>query len=120
MDRNGIMFIGEKGRVFVNRGGVYGKPVEELLTPGEIKQLQAIDSTVDHMRNFFDCVKSRSEPMSPVRIQHRTVSVCHLTNISLRLGRKLAWDPAAEQIVGDEEANAWLKREQREPYTIKA
>ena len=118
MDRNGIMFIGEKGRVFVNRGGVYGKLVEELLTREEIKQLQAVDSTSDHMRNFFDCVKSRSEPASPVRIQHRTVSVCHLTNISLRLGRKLAWDPDAEQIVGDEEANAWLKREQREPYTI--
>ena len=118
MDRNGIMFIGEKGRVFVNRGGIYGKPVEELLTPGEIEQLQTVDSTVDHMRNFFDCVKSRAEPISPVRVQHRTVSVCHLTNISLRLGRALAWDPDAEKIVGDEEANAWLKRKQREPYTI--
>jgi myo-inositol 2-dehydrogenase / D-chiro-inositol 1-dehydrogenase len=120
MDRNGIMFIGEKGRILVNRGGIYGKPVEELLTPDEIKQLQAVDSTVDHMRNFFDCVKSRSEPVSPVKIQHRSISVCHLTNISLRLGRKLAWDPVAEQIVGDEAANGWIKRGQREPYTIEA
>jgi len=55
-----------------------------------------------------------------VRIQHRTITACHLTNISMRLGRKLAWDPDAQQITGDEEANSWLKREQRKPYTIDA
>jgi hypothetical protein len=70
------------------------------------------------MGNFFECVKSRQEPVSPVRIQHRTITACHLTNISLRLDRKLAWDPNAQQIVGDPAANAWQSREQRSPYQI--
>jgi hypothetical protein len=72
------------------------------------------------MGNFFACVASRDEPVSPVRIQHRTISACHLTNISLRLGHPLKWDPVAEQILGDDEAQAWLRREQRSPYRIEA
>jgi hypothetical protein len=53
-----------------------------------------------------------------VNSQHRSVSACHVGNISVRLGRKLTWDAAAEQFVGDDEANAMLSREQRSPYQI--
>ena len=53
-------------------------------------------------------------------IQHRTITACHLTNISLRLKRTLTWDPEQQQIVGDDEANAWQRREQRAPYAIDA
>ena len=117
-NRNGIMFIGEKGRVFVNRRGVYGKPAEELKeNPLPADAWRACPSR-DHMANFFECVKTRNEPVSPVRIQHRTITACHLTNISLRLKRKLTWDPQSEQIVGDEEANGWQRRDQRAPYLI--
>ncbi|HYW79729.1 MAG TPA: Gfo/Idh/MocA family oxidoreductase [Thermoguttaceae bacterium] len=119
-DRNGIMFIGERGRVFVNRGGIYGQPVDELKENPLPDDAWRVRPSRDHMGNFIECVKTREEPVSPVRIQHRTVTLCHLTNISLRLGRKLTWDPKAEQIVGDEEANGWLRREQRAPYTIEA
>jgi len=111
--RNGIMFIGDKGRVFVNRGGIYGKPVEELSKNPLPEKRWRVRPSRNHMENFFQCVKSREEPVSPVRIQHRTVSACHLTNISLRLGRKITFDPQTEQIVNDAEANGWLKREQR-------
>ena len=116
-DRNGIMFTGDKGRVFVNRGGVYGAPVEELKEdplPGDAWQVRPSDN---HMANFFECVKTREEPVSPVRIQQRTVTACHLTNISVRLGRKITWDPTAEQIIGDDEARAMQTRPQRAPYT---
>jgi hypothetical protein len=43
------------------------------------------------MRNFFDCVRSRKDPIANVEVGHRSVSVCHLAVIALRLGRKLAW-----------------------------
>ena len=46
------------------------------------------------------------------------MSTCHLANIAIRLGRPLKWDPDAEQIIGDEAANAWLRREQRKGYEI--
>ncbi|TWU33909.1 hypothetical protein [Novipirellula artificiosorum] len=119
-DRNGIMFIGDKGRVFVNRGGVYGGPVEELKETPLPSDAWRAKPSLDHMGNFFHCCSTREEPVSPVRIQHRTITACHLTNISLRLGRKLTWDSTEEQIVGDKEAATWVARPQREPYTIKA
>ncbi len=118
--RDGIMFIGKKGRVFVNRGGIYGKPADELKENPLPEDAWRVRPSNDHMGNFFQCVKTREEPVSPVRIQHRTITCCHLTNLSLRLDRKLNWDPKTEQIVGDDDANGWLKREQRAPYTIKA
>ena len=128
-DRNGIMFVGEKGRVFVNRGGVYGRPVEELAenplpedawraphrAPLDSKQ----DATPRLVENFFDCVRSREEPVASAAIEHRSITACHLTNISLRLGgRKIQWDPVKEEIVGDDEAKEMQSRVQREPYTI--
>jgi len=117
-DRNGIMFIGERGRIFVNRGGVYGTAAEELADNPLPLDAWRIRPSDNHMGNFFACAKSRQEPVSPVRIQHRTVTACHLTNISLRLGRKLAWDPEKQQILGDPEADGWQKRKQRAPYLV--
>jgi myo-inositol 2-dehydrogenase / D-chiro-inositol 1-dehydrogenase len=117
-NRVGIMFIGEKGRVFVNGGGVYGKAVEELKeNPLPPDAWRAYPST-DHMANFFDCVKTRKQPCTPVQVEHRSATACHLVNISLRLKRKLAWDVETQQIVGDDEANACQKRAQRSPYVI--
>jgi hypothetical protein len=70
------------------------------------------------MANFFECCRDRSEPVSDVATHHRALTTCHLANIAIRLGRKLTWDPKTEQIVGDDEANAWQKREQRKGYEI--
>jgi predicted dehydrogenase len=118
-NRDGILFIGEKGKVFVNRGGLHGKAVDELKeNPLPADAWRAYPST-DHMANFFDCVKTRKQPCTPVQVEHRTVTACHLTNLSIRLGRKLAWDPEKQEITGDDEANAWQTRPQREPYRIR-
>jgi myo-inositol 2-dehydrogenase / D-chiro-inositol 1-dehydrogenase len=116
--RTGIMFIGEEGRILVNRGGVYGAPVEELADNPLPENRWKVAQSGDHMQNFFECVRTREKPVAPVEVEHRTVTTCHLTNLSLRLDRKLTWDPVAEQIVGDDEANAMLSREQREGYEI--
>jgi len=133
--RNGVMFEGERGRIFVNRGTISGKPVEDLAAsplPRDQFKLYAhdnlarpermgkLDSTINHMGNFFDCVKDRKTPISDVASQHRSVSVCHLANVSMRLRRKLRWDPDQERFIGDEEANRWLSRPQRKPYEIRA
>ncbi len=117
-NRNGIMFIGDKGRIFVNRGGLYGKAAEELKENPLPADAWRVPASNSHMGNLFDCIKTRREPVSPVHIQHRSISACHLTNISLRLKRKLTWDPDKQQIVGDDEANGWQKREQRAAYTV--
>ena len=53
-----------------------------------------------------------------MEVGHRSATVCHLGNIALRTGRKLTWDPAKEQIVGDSEANAMLTRPYRAPWKL--
>jgi hypothetical protein len=114
--RNGVMFIGDKGRIVVTRGGLFGKAAEELKENPLPEDGWKVKPSSDHMKNFFDCVRSRETPVAPAELEHRSISACHLTNISIRLGRKIQWDPVKEEIVGDAEANAMLKREQREPY----
>ena len=70
----------------------------------------------DHMANFFSCLESREEPVSDVFTHHRTMTSCHLCNISLMLGRELKWDPAKETFGGDKEAAGFISRERRKEY----
>jgi predicted dehydrogenase len=131
--RQGTMFEGDQGRIFVNRGTVSGVPVEQLkdqplpreqYTAYDFDDVQRpnrtgkLDAIVNHMANFFDCVRQRRQPISDVESQHRSVSTCHLANIAMRLGRPLKWDPGQERFVGDDEANQWLSREQRKGFEI--
>jgi predicted dehydrogenase len=69
-----------------------------------------------HARNFLDCVKSRGTPVSDLESAHRVSTLCHLANISLRLDRKLRWDVAAEEVIGDREASGMLARPYRAPW----
>ena len=130
---NGILFSGDRGRIFVNRGKITGSPVEGLkekpLNREDWKVYDSdnfdrpmragkLDAIVNHMGNFFDCVASRKMPISDIESQHRSVSTCHLGNISMRLGRPLQWDPVKEEFTGDRRASSWLKRQQREGFEI--
>ncbi len=81
-----------------------------------LKERAANDLFASHVRNFLDCIKSRERPLADVEDGHRTVTACHLANISLRLGRKVRWDPDKEEIVGDREASAHLVRPYRKPW----
>jgi predicted dehydrogenase len=131
--RQGTMFEGELGRIFVNRGVLSGAPVEQLADdPLPRERYQAydfddltcpnrtgkLDAIVSHMANFFHCVRQRRQPISDVKSQHRSVSTCHLANIAMRLGRPLKWDAAREQFLGDNEADEWLQRQQRKGFEI--
>ncbi|MBW3542321.1 MAG: Gfo/Idh/MocA family oxidoreductase [Planctomycetes bacterium] len=119
---NGVQIEGTQGRIFVNRGRISGKPVEELtgkpLPEDAIARVYKGKKHGDHMGNFFECIKTREQPVSDVFSHHRAITTCHLANICLRLGRPLRWDPKTEEIVGDEEANRWQSREQRKGYEI--
>ena len=73
----------------------------------------------NHYRNFIDCVLSRKETAAPVEVAHRSITICHLGNIAMRLGReKLKWDPDKEQIIDDAEAAKMLSRPYREPWKL--
>ncbi len=123
---NGILLEGDEGRIFVNRGKLEGKPVDEL-TQADDEELDALiiglykgKTPGNHMANFFECIGDRQQPVSDVSTHHRTMTSCHLCNIALMLGRELQWDPAQEQFVGDEQATALMSRARREGYPLKA
>lgn len=119
---NGILFVGDQGRFFVNRGKITGKPVEEL-TESDNKNLAEAMAKLyknkpikSHMQNFFDCVKDRTEPISDVYSHHRTMTSCHMCNINLMVGEDLKWDPVKEKFLGNEMANKLMTRAARSKY----
>ena len=131
--RNGVLFEGSEGRIFVNRGTVAGKPVDDLKDrPLSRESLQLykfdnlsrperagkLDAIVNHMGNFFDCIEARKIPISDIESQHRSVSTCHLGNIAMRLGRTLNWNPKSETFTNDDDANQHLQRPQRSGFEI--
>ena len=69
-------------------------------------------------RNFLDSVKTRSDPYFPAEVGHRCSSVAHLGNIAMWTGRKLQWDPVAERFVNDPDADRYLSRSMRAPWTL--
>ena len=119
---NGILFEGTQGRFFVNRGKITGSPVEDLaehpLPDDAIEEIYGGPVSANHTANFVAAMRSRTQPVSDVWSHNRMLEICHLANISMRLGRELAWDPAARRIVGDPQADAFLARESRQGYEI--
>jgi predicted dehydrogenase len=121
---NGIVFEGTKGRFHVGRGrdSLFGEPVNELksnpLPQQLLSELYKGKRPGDHMRNFFECVRTREQPVSDVYTHHRALTTCHLANIAMRLGRTIKWDAKTEQIVSDPDARKWQSREQRKGYEI--
>ncbi len=119
---NGILFEGTEGRLFVNRGKITGKPVEDLkdrpLPEGAIEAVYGGKVSENHTANFIEGMRSRKQPISDVWSHNRMLEICHLSNIAMRLGREIKWDPNKREIIGDEQANAFLSRESRKGYEI--
>ncbi len=120
---NGILFEGTKGRFFVNRGKIAGKPVEDLkdnpLPEGAIEVVYGGKVSENHTANFIEGINSRKQPISDVWSHNRMLEICHLSNIAMRLDRELKWDPNKRGIIGDAQANSFLARENRKGYEIR-
>jgi len=115
--KGGCTFIGSKGQIFVDRSKITSTPAEivkEPLKDGDVK----LYKSANHHQNFLDCVKSRKLPICDAEIGHRSATVCHLGNIAVRLGRKIEWDPVAEQFTADDEAAKMLSRPYRKPWVL--
>ena len=71
-----------------------------------------------HQKNFIECIKSRARPNADVEIGRLSSTMCHIANISCRLGRDLRFDPKTETFGDDKAANAWLTKEYRKEYPL--
>lgn len=76
------------------------------------------DSTLNLIRNFLDCVKTREEPWCPLEEGHRSTSFAHLANISLAVKSRIEWDPVREKVTNNAEANGLLHYEYRKPWSL--
>ena len=119
---NGVLFEGTKGRFFVNRGKIVGKPIEDLasnpLPDGAIEEVYGGPVPENHSVNFIQAMQSRKKPISDVWTHNRMLEICHLSNIAMRLDRELRWDPVKREIIGDEQATSFMSRENRKGYEI--
>jgi len=120
--QGGVIVVGEKGRIEITRNAFHTDPpnmIKELPPAEEVqKWTRAQWQAKYHVQDWMDCMKSRKTPLADVEIGHRSISVCHLVNITRQLGRKLNWDPGVEQFVADAEANTLLTRDRRKGYEL--
>jgi hypothetical protein len=116
-NRQGILFEGSEGWVYVKRKIIEAQP-KSLLTsaigPDEIRLYRSDN----HKANFLNCIRTRSEPVAPVEIAHRSNTVCVLGYIAMLLGRKLKWNPDREEFIADAQANRMLHRPMRSHWTL--
>jgi predicted dehydrogenase len=118
---NGIRFEGEKGRIFVNREKITGKPIEEewdkdKFGEQDVMELYKGKPFEGHKQNFYRCISEGGLPVSDVYSHVQIMNTCHLAAIAARLGRSIKWDPKAEKIVGDDEAAKFFGRKPREGF----
>jgi predicted dehydrogenase len=114
---SGIEFEGESGKITCQRGGLQVKP-DTARVPLTDKETRLYESK-DHFLNFIDGVLGGKPTAAAVDVSHRSITIAHLANIGLRLGReKLRWNPEAEQIIGDEEAQKMLSRPMRGDWRL--
>jgi predicted dehydrogenase len=124
----GAVFTCEQGKIEINRNKFTSNPTEiavELRKKLDIAAEErkwsdevALWQARWHMQNWLDCIRSRGRPVADVEIGHRSVTVCHLANITRALGRPLRWDPKQEQFIGDGEADGYLDRPRRAGFEL--
>jgi len=120
---NGILFEGTKGRIFVDRGRIAGKPIEENWDKDsfgreDLTRLYKNKPPEEHKQNFYRCIREGGLPISDVFSHVQALNTCHLCAIAARLNRVIRWDPKNEKILGDDQAAAFFARTPREGFAL--
>ncbi len=114
----GVVFEGTEGKVMALARGVSTEPkslMASVIRPHEV----VLRRPRGHIPDFIHCVKTRERTAAPAEAAHRATSLCHLAHIAILAGgRRLCWDPVAEQFVGDPAANAHLSKALRAPWRL--
>ena len=115
--RSGTKWIGESGRVWVDRKGIEAEPANLLTSEIKPDEIHLIKSD-NHYKQFIQCVKSREETITPARISFRSVTPGWLGQIAMLTGRKIRWDPKELRILKDPAAEKMLSRDMRMPWRL--
>ncbi len=133
---NGIRFEGSDGWIFVTRGAERVTASDPIPKGAAAKALQASKPEIlstplgagdvrlhespngDHHLDWITSIQTRKPAVTSAEVAHRSTSACVIGWVSMKLGRKLTWDPQKEAFVGDDAANTMRSRPQRAPYGI--
>jgi len=113
----GTAFEGADGWVHVDRDQIHFQPAS-LADLDEDSFPIKLPRSSDHARNFLECIKSRAQTVSPAPDAVRSDILCHLSDIAMRLNRKVVWDPQNEHFIDDAGANLRLARKMRGPWHV--
>jgi predicted dehydrogenase len=122
--RSGTKWIGEDGWVWVDRGGFqtsdpqWAKEVKGWEREKDKKLPVLLTASAAHQRQFLECIKTRQKTITPVEVAHRSQTPGHLGYIASVVGRKLKWDAAKQEIIGDAEATKLMSTQMREPWKV--
>jgi len=114
---HGTTFWGEDGWISVSRGALYASP-KELQTARIRDDEKPVIRSASQGRNFVECMRTRRPTVNPLESAIRSDTISHLSDIAVRLGRAIRWDPEKERIIGDEEAGKRLDRQLRKPWKL--
>ena len=113
----GNKYVGTDGWVSVDDTGKVTASGPAILRKLSASQ-QGYEYMEGHHRDFLNCVRTRARTIAAPETAHRSTTICHVTNVCLRLGRTLQWDPSAERFVNDPEADRMLARAARSPWRL--
>lgn len=116
-ETNGILFVGEKGKIFVSRSVKISQPESILATPLTDAD-KKLPNTGQHRVNWLECIRNRTRPVCDIAVGAGSATVCHLVNLAYWHHTKLKWDPKKWEFIGGAGDNAWLTRPRREPYKL--
>jgi len=114
-EEDATRFTGTEGWIEIRRRGIESQPAS--LTAGQaVSRFEQFGKA--HTRNFLDAIRGQGTPESPIDAAIRTDLICHLSNIAVRTGRKIRWDPSKEAIIDDSEATKIMDRPLRAPWAL--
>jgi predicted dehydrogenase len=116
----GAIFVGEKGKIEINRNKIASNPKELVRSPDNPGPIKRPENAY-HIENWVECIKSRKRCNADVEYGQRSSTLCYLVNIARdigRVGEPLKWDPVAERFTNCDEANKLLSRPRRKGYEL--
>ena len=124
-NRYGIMFYGEKGTIYCDRGGYIVTPINDGCEPKEVSGVLEGDMNNAHWQNFVDCVKSRKDPICYVESAYNTAKICHMGTTAYVAGGQLFWDAEKGKFSGGDKdiakkGNNWAFREYQNGWKLDA
>ncbi|MDO4558667.1 MAG: Gfo/Idh/MocA family oxidoreductase, partial [Planctomycetia bacterium] len=127
----GCRFVGDEGWVHVNRGQIRAEPASLVdvrmkdtdihlhVSPGSDREtLNPGYAYTPHTADFFRSVRTRQDPVSPIEQGHGASTLGNLSDIALRVKRRLNWDWERSDFLNDPDASGMLSRAERAPWTV--